>query len=157
MTRPLRRALAALLLALLATPFAHAQSPGSWASQLDELTHWVETHRGPAPCTANCFALTWLRITGALEPGPLQFELEGAVLAPGAVDVPLFGPPDHVRLDHVTQDGLPAAVSFSDNRYFVRTDARRFVLRGSLAPRRRPGSQGGVPGALGSARGTVCC
>lgn len=133
MTRPLRHALAALLLALLVTPLAHAQAPGSWASQLDELTRWVETHRGPAPCTENCFALTRLRITGAIEPGPLQFELEGAVLAAGAVDVPLFGPPDRVRLDGVTQDGVPAAVSFSDNRYFVRTNARRFVIRGSLA------------------------
>ena len=137
MTRPLRHALAALLLALLAAPFAHAQAPaatpGSWASQLDELTRWVEAHRGPAPCTERCFALTRLRVTGAIEPGPLQFELEGAVLAPGAVDVPLFGPPDHVRLDNVTQDGAPAAVSFSDDRYFVRTSARRFVIRGSLA------------------------
>ncbi|MDB4930436.1 MAG: hypothetical protein JWM10_2920 [Myxococcaceae bacterium] len=133
MTRPLRHALAALLLALLVTPVARAQSPGSWASQLDELTRWVETHRGPAPCTENCFALTRLRITGAIEPGPLRFELEGAVLAAGAVDVPLFGPPDHVRLDDVTQDGAPAAVSFSGNRYFVRTNARRFVIRGSLA------------------------
>lgn len=87
MPRPLRRALAALLLALLIAPFAHAQAPavtpGSWASQLDELTRWVEAHRGPAACTERCFALTRLRITGSLEPGPLQFELEGAVLADG--------------------------------------------------------------------------
>lgn len=136
MPSTLRRALAALLLALLVAPFAHAQAPavapGSWASQLDELTRWVEAHRGPAACTERCFALTRLRITGSLEPGPLQFELEGAVLADGPVNIPLFGPPGRVRLENVTQDGAPAAVSFDDAAYFARTAARRFVLRGSL-------------------------
>ena len=67
--RPHRSALAVFLMALLLAPFALAQSPGapaaapgSWASQLDELTRWVETHRGPAPCTERCFALTRLRL-----------------------------------------------------------------------------------------------
>ncbi len=137
MSRQLSLALAALFVALLFTPAAHAQAPaaapGSWASQLDELTRWVETHRGPEACTERCFALTRVRITGSLEPGPLQFELEGAVLAPGTVTIPLFGPPGRVRLDNVTQDGTPAAVSFDDEAYFVRTAARRFVIRGSLA------------------------
>jgi hypothetical protein len=140
MNRPLRSALVVLFMALLLAPFAHAQTPaapatapGSWASQLDELTRWVETHRGPAPCTERCFALTRLRLTGALEPGALQFELEGAVLAPGPVAIPLFGPPGRVRLENVTEDGHPAAVSFDANAYFVQTAARRFVLRGSLS------------------------
>ena len=80
-----------------------------------------------------------LRLTGSLDgtsaakDGALHFELEGAVLADGPVAVPLFGPPDKVRLNAVTEDGKPAAIGFEGDHYFVYTSARRFVLKGTLA------------------------
>src|SRR5262249_7391332 len=60
-------------------------------------------------------------------------ELEGSVLADGAIAVPLFGPPDKVRLDAVTEDGKPAAIGFEGDHYYVHTASKRFVLRGTLA------------------------
>lgn len=109
-----------------------APAPDSWAGQLDTLVRWAERNRGPRACESRCFALQRLRLTGSLDPGPLQFELEGAVLADGPVAVPLFGPADKVRVENVTEDQRPAAVSFDEHAYFVYTAARRFVLRGTL-------------------------
>lgn len=107
-------------------------SPESWAGQLDTLLRWADHQRAGRQCTERCFALQRLRLTGSLSPGPIQFELEGAVLADGAVAVPLFGPPDKVRIEGVTENGAPAAVSFDDAGYFLHTSARRFVLRGAI-------------------------
>ena len=70
--------------------------PASWAGQLENLVHWVEQHRGPQACTSHCYALERLRLTGSLDPGPVQFELEGSVLGSGPVEIPLFGPPDRM-------------------------------------------------------------
>ncbi len=114
-------------------PQGSPPDPASWAGQLDNLVRWVEQHRGPQACTEHCFALDRLRLSGSIDPGPLTFDLEGAVLAEGPVAVPLFGPPGHVRLENVTENGHPAAVSFADGHYYVVTSSRRFVLHGSLA------------------------
>lgn len=133
--------LAAFALALWVcalTSIAFAQTPGTpppagqWATELDGLVHWVEAQRGAHRCTERCFTLQRLHLSGSIEPGPIQFELEGAVLADGPVTVPLFGPPDHVRVENVTEDGRPAAVGFEENHYFAQTSSRHFVLRGSI-------------------------
>ncbi len=107
--------------------------PDSWAAQLDTLVRWADQRRGARDCERRCFALQRLRLTGSLDPSSLAFELEGAVLADGPVAVPLFGPPGKVRVEGVTEDGRPAAVSFDDEGYFLHTSSRRFVLRGTLS------------------------
>ncbi len=112
---------------------APSAPPDSWAAQLDTLVRWAEQNRAGRECAQRCFALQRLTLTGSLDPGPVRFELEGAVLADRPVAVPLFGPAGKVRVDGVTENGLPAAVSFDDRGYFVQTAARRFVLRGTLS------------------------
>ena len=125
----------------LAPSSALARSPApppapndSWAGQLEGLAQWIAAHKTPDACTERCFTLHRLRLTGSVEAkDALRFELEGSVLADGAVAVPLFGPPDKVRLDAVTEDGKPAAIGFEGDHYFVHTASKRFVLRGTLA------------------------
>lgn len=85
-----------------------------------------------APCTEHCFTLGRLIIRGDVAKPPLTFELEGTVHADEAVAVPLFGPPGQVRIDHATENGHAAAISFDDKHYFFITGARHFVLRGQL-------------------------
>jgi hypothetical protein len=107
--------------------------PDSWAAQLDTLVRWADQRRDARACAQRCFALQRMHLAGTLEPDALTFELEGAVLADGPVAIPLFGPPDKVRVEAVTEDGRPAAVSFDDEGYFLHTASRRFVLRGRIA------------------------
>ncbi len=135
---------AAWLFALLCATEALAQTPAtspatntipadSWASQLDTLVRWADAHRAPPACERHCFALQRMRLAGSLEPDSLTFELEGSVLAEGPVTIPLFGPAGKVRVEGVTEDGRPAAVSFDDDGYFLHTASRRFVLRGRIS------------------------
>lgn len=83
-------------------------------------------------CTERCYTLSRLRISGSLDRQPLEFELEGSVNAREAVDVPLFGPPDRVRVDAVTENGKPAAIGFEKDHYYLHTDRTRFVVSGKL-------------------------
>ncbi len=146
--RRFTRLLIALLALLVAAP-ALAQTPpaqsvappsadpplpsDSWAAQLDTLVRWADARRGPRACASRCFALQRMVLSGTLEPDALTFELEGSVLADGPVAIPLFGPAGKVRVEGVTEDGRPAAVSFDDDGYFLHTASRRFVLRGRLS------------------------
>ncbi|MBK9266021.1 MAG: hypothetical protein IPM54_40330 [Polyangiaceae bacterium] len=54
------------------------------------------------------------------------------MLADGAVDIPLFGPPKDVRLEDVTENDKDASIGFEQDRYFLHTSARKFVLRGKM-------------------------
>ncbi|WP_437721308.1 hypothetical protein [Sorangium sp. So ce861] len=125
--------------AAAAPAHASAPPPDSWAGQLEMLSRWVDQRRGPGQCEDRCYALDRLRITGAVGEGPLQFELSGGVLADGPVAVPLFGPPAHVRIEAILDDGRPASrreaapISFENDHYYLWTAARRFVLRGTLS------------------------
>ncbi|MEO6420932.1 MAG: hypothetical protein ABIP39_16080, partial [Polyangiaceae bacterium] len=92
----------------------------------------AEEDKVKPPCTEHCFTLGRLVIRGDVAKAPLSFELEGTVHADEAVAVPLFGPPGQVRIDHATEDGHAAAISFDDKHYFFITSARHFVLRGQL-------------------------
>ena len=113
-------------------PAAAAPAPAGWAGELDTLSKWI-ADRGKGPsCTARCFALERLRLSGRVGVGPLEFELVGRVLADGAVDVPLFGTPKEVRLEGVTENDKEAAIGFEGDRYFLYTSAKRFVLKGKM-------------------------
>ncbi len=118
----------------VAPPSAEPPLPAdSWAAQLDTLVRWADARRGPRACASRCFALQRMVLSGTLEPDALTFELEGSVLAEGPVAIPLFGPAGKVRVEAVTEDGRPAAVSFDEEGYFLHTSSRRFVLRGRLS------------------------
>lgn len=128
-------------LAVLLPSGARAQSatpaavpPDSWAGQLDALSRWFDQqHRRGARCAERCFVLERLRLSGRVGDGPLRFELTGGVMAEGPFAVPLFGPPAHLRLDDVTEDGHDALIGFEGDRYYFYTAARRFVLKGALS------------------------
>jgi len=83
-------------------------------------------------CTERCYTLERLRLSGKVGEGPLDFEIVGRVLAEGAFDVPLFGPPKDVRLEDVKENDKEAAIGFEGDRYFLHTSARRFVLKGKM-------------------------
>jgi hypothetical protein len=105
---------------------------GSWATQLDALSKWFEQqHKGR--CAERCYVLDRLKITGRVGDGALRFELTGSVLAEGAIAVPLFGPPSHVRIDDATEDGKEAVIGFEGDRYFLHTASKRFTLKGALS------------------------
>ncbi|MRG92733.1 hypothetical protein [Polyangium spumosum] len=111
---------------------APAPAPAGWAGELDALSKWI-ADRGKGPsCVARCYALERLTLSGRVGEGPLEFELVGRVLADGAVDVPLFGPPKEVRLEGVTENDKEAAIGFEGDRYFLHTSAKRFVLKGKM-------------------------
>lgn len=117
---------------MVSVPEKPAQPPPGITTELDTLAKWlVERGRGPT-CAARCFALEKLTLEGRVGEGPLSFELVGRVLAEGAVDVPLFGPPKEVRLEDVKENDKEAAIGFDGDRYFLHTAARRFVLRGKM-------------------------
>src|SRR5262245_5191425 len=62
--------------------------PDSWAGQLVALAARLAPRRHEAQCEAHCYTLQRLRLSGSLlarERGALRFELEGGVLAAGAV------------------------------------------------------------------------
>jgi len=82
-------------------------------------------------CTERCFTLDRLKLRGSPN-GTLGFEMEGSVLANHAVAIPLFGPPDKLRIEAVTDDGKPASVGFENGHYYVMTASKRFALKGSL-------------------------
>jgi hypothetical protein len=108
--------------------------PDSWAGQLDLLDRWFSSKKSAATrCTDRCYTLERLVLSGSIESGVLDFELEGGVLADGPVAVPLFGPPSKVRVEHVTWNGKPVPVGFEADHYYAFLDARRFVLHGTLA------------------------
>lgn len=111
---------------------APASAPAGWAGELDALSKWIAQRDGAGKCTARCFVLERLRLSGSVGEGPLDFELVGRVLTDGAVDIPLFGPPKDVRLEDVTENEKDAAIGFEQDRYFLHTSARKFVLKGKL-------------------------
>jgi len=136
-----RRALAALavLFCVVLPVDALAQSPaplappppGSWGEQFESLAQWLAQHPASRPCTEHCFVLTRLELAGAAD-AKMTFALEGAVLADAPVAVPLFGPPAHARVEHVTQNGKPAAVGFEGDHWFVMAPPGRFTVGGTL-------------------------
>ncbi|HRI63812.1 MAG TPA: hypothetical protein PK156_06225 [Polyangium sp.] len=107
-------------------------APAGWAGELDALSKWIAQRDNGGKCAARCFVLERLRLSGSVGEGPLEFELTGRVLADGAVDIPLFGPPKDVRLEDVTENDKDAAIGFEQDRYFLHTSARKFVLRGKM-------------------------
>lgn len=109
-----------------------AATPPGWAGELDALSKWLTQKDNAGKCAARCFVLERLRLSGSVGEGPLDFELTGRVLTDGAVDIPLFGPPKDVRLEDVTENDKDAAIGFEQDRYFLHTSARKFVLRGKL-------------------------
>jgi hypothetical protein len=111
-----------------------APPPGSWGAEMASLAQWLQ-QRGASPaCTEHCFVLTRLHLTGAPDTA-MQFTLEGSVLAEGPVAVPLFGPPTNARVEHVTENGKPAAVGFEGDHWFVVTPNGRFSIAGTLTLR----------------------
>jgi hypothetical protein len=123
----------AAALSALATWGGSARAELTTAHELDGLEKWLAAHRVEAACSEHCFVLEKLALAGDAEKGALSFELSGVTLAKGAVDIPLFGPPDAVRLDGVTENEKPAAIGFEGDHYFLHTSARRFLLRAKLA------------------------
>ena len=107
-------------------------APAGWAGELDALSKWIAQRDNAGKCAARCFVLERLRLSGSVGEGPLDFELTGRVLADGAVDIPLFGPPKDVRLEDVTENDKDAAIGFEQDRYFLHTSARKFTLKGKL-------------------------
>jgi hypothetical protein len=132
MQRLVRWLLVLCVLSIAAT--AGAQTPGLEGAliprELEALGAWVAAH-DQAKCTEHCFVLQRMTLTGSVDDG-LAFELEGGVLANGAVAIPLFGPPSQVRLDKVTEDGKPAAIGFESDHYFAYTASKHFVLKGTI-------------------------
>jgi hypothetical protein len=116
-----------------APPVSAAPAADSWAGQIDTLSRWIEQQRKGSRCTERCYTLERLRITGRVDGGAFHFELTGGVLAEGPVAIPLFGPPAHLRLEGVTEDGKDAAIGFEDDHYYLFTASRRFSLKGTLA------------------------
>jgi hypothetical protein len=126
------------LCVMLVAATAGAQTPSAGGAldgallprELDALGAWVAAHDQPK-CTEHCFVLQRMTLTGSIDDG-LAFELEGSVLAKGAVAIPLFGPPSQVRLEKVTEDGKPAAIGFESDHYFAYTASKHFLLKGNL-------------------------
>jgi len=113
-------------------PLTPAPAPAGWAAELDSLSKWIAQRDNAGKCVARCYVLERLRLSGNVGDGPLDFELTGRVLTEGAVDIPLFGPPKDVRLEDVTENDKDAAIGFEQDRYFLHTSARKFVLKGKL-------------------------
>ncbi len=109
-----------------------ATAPAGWAGELETLSKWITQRDNASKCVARCFVLERLRLSGSVGEGPLEFELTGRVFADGAVDIPLFGPPKDMRLEDVTENDKEAAIGFEQDRYFLHTSARKFVLRGKM-------------------------
>jgi hypothetical protein len=125
---PLVLAAAAIVPALV--PRAARAEGASIARELDALGEWVAAKKHET-CTTHCYVISRLRVTGSVEAG-LSFTLEGSVLADGPVAIPLFGTPEHVRIEDAKIDGKPAAVGFEGDHYYLHTAAKQFVLEGKL-------------------------
>jgi hypothetical protein len=120
--------------------------PSSWVGQLESLGRWLEQRRAEPRCAERCFALQRMRLTGSVRERAFRFELDGSVMADGAVAVPLFGPASSARLTDVKEDGRPAVVGFEKDHYYLFTASRHFSLRGAIALR---GDQAlSIPGPL---------
>ncbi len=109
-----------------------AGGPDSWVGQLSALGRWMRDHEGPPACEAHCFTLQRMRFTGSAREGQIEFDLTGDVLADGPVAVPLFGPPDQVRIEDATENGHAASIGFEDSHYYLYTAARHFALHGFI-------------------------
>jgi len=123
-----------VLCVLLLTGIAGAQGkePPPLAKDVAAVIQWLGAQQ-PAKCTEKCFVLTKLTLDGSIASGALGFTLEGGVLAEHAVAVPLFGPPNKVRLEAVTDDGKPASIGFEGDHYFAVTSGKHFTIKGKLA------------------------
>jgi hypothetical protein len=124
-----RGAMCAFAAAMLVEGAASAEPTIS--GSVDEIQSWAAAHASPPECTEGCFVLERLALRGKPEAGSLRFELGGSVLAGGARNIPLFGDPTSVRIADARLNGAPATIGF-DTSWFVRTDARHFVLTGTI-------------------------
>jgi hypothetical protein len=113
-----------LVVAAACTTPARADSIDDIARAIARGTRGAEAK---SPCEEHCFVLDKLSIRGSIDEQPLRFRLTGHSLA-----VPLFGPPNQVRLDDVRIDGKPAAVGFDKASYVIFTGAQRFHVEGDL-------------------------
>lgn len=86
----------------------------------------------PPPCSEDCFLLSSLAIKGSVSQG-MTFELKGTIRPDEMIKVPLFGPPDQVRIEDVTINGAPAQIAFDSDHYSLYTSAKSFTIRGKLA------------------------
>lgn len=114
-------------------PALPTTAPAGLAAEIEAFSKWIAQRDNAGKCVARCYVLERLRLSGSVGDGPLDFELTGRVLTDGAVDIPLFGPPKDVRLEDVTENDKDAAIGFEQDRYFLHTSARKFVLKGKLA------------------------
>jgi hypothetical protein len=78
--RPLLALASVLTLTASATAFADTPvpSPDSWAGQFLGVARAMQHEER---CTARCFAIEQLTLTGSAATGELEFEMEGGVLA----------------------------------------------------------------------------
>lgn len=109
---------------------ARADEPPQLLHDLDAVADWLAAKKAKE-CTERCLALTKLTLTGVSD-GAIGFTLEGSVLAEQAQTIPLFGPPNKVRVENVEENGKPAAVGFEGDHYFVSSSSKHFVLKGTL-------------------------
>jgi hypothetical protein len=136
--RSLRRSMVLFVVMLVMLVFggvgaAHAQTTPTDAvlpRELNALGAWLQAKEKPT-CTDHCFVLSKMKLGGSVEKG-LTFEIEGAVLAESAVPIPLFGPPDRVRIENATVDGAAASIGFEGDHYYLFSGQKHFVLKGSL-------------------------
>ncbi|HVJ89840.1 MAG TPA: hypothetical protein VM580_08545 [Labilithrix sp.] len=85
----------------------------------------------PEPCKEDCYLLSTLVLRGSVA-ASMSFELKGGVRERSQYKIPLFGPPSQVRLDDVTIDGVPAAIGFDGDHYYVFTSSSSFTIRGRV-------------------------
>jgi len=110
----------------------------SLAWQIEELIKWLVQTRDlvprPEACEPPCYVLERMDLEGSADKNRLRFVLLGGVIADRPVLVPVVGPPHRVILRSVTLNDRPAVVGFEKaDHYYVRTDARRFVIRGEIS------------------------
>jgi hypothetical protein len=126
------------LAAILAPTLAHAQRPaapppaaGGLGAQIVELAGALQPQ--DETCTAQCYTLDRLQLSGDLRKGSLDFVLEGSLLTKDHnVNVLLFGTPANVRIENATENGQPATLGFAGDRYFLHPTSTHFVLRGTV-------------------------
>ena len=87
----------------------------------------------PEPCSTNCYVVDRLILDGDVAAPPLRFALEGHVLVREPQLVPLFGPPERVRLQNVKARGQRAVVGFDKDHYFVQLASGAFKVTGELS------------------------
>ena len=124
-------------LAILVPSVAHAQKqastpvPGGLGAQIVELAGALQPQ--DETCAAQCYTLERLQLSGDLRKGSLDFILEGSLLTKDHnVSVLLFGTPTKVRIENATENGQPATLGFTGDRYFLHPTSTHFVLRGTV-------------------------